>query len=105
MNTKFILGSIFGLVVGVSLSFASPIFSKEVTKEITLNKSNVGTKKTEKAVVEKKEVSDNKELKEAVELLKDIKTILKDNAALVKDNNRQTQEMAKSLKELNDRMK
>ncbi|MFN8674008.1 MAG: hypothetical protein U0457_18255 [Candidatus Sericytochromatia bacterium] len=79
MNNKVFLGTVFGIIIGIGLSFATPILSQE----ITINSKSVGSKKQTKPLVEKEKISSKEgdpNLAEAVVLLKEIRDLLKDNS-------------------------
>lgn len=96
MNKKFFSGIVFGLAIGVGLSFAQPMLSKD----LNINKSNIKTKKSssEDEVEVKKEYKSNTSKDETVALLKEIRDILKTNS-------QQNKEIADGIKSLSDRFR
>lgn len=98
MNKKFFSGIIFGLAIGIGLSFAQPMLSKD----LTITKSNLKTNKT-MAIDNNQEKKDyqsnsNASKDETVALLKEIRDILK-------TNNQQSKEISEGIKTLGDRFK
>lgn len=97
MNKKFFSGIVFGLAIGIGLSFAQPMLSKD----LTITKSNLKTNKT-MAIdnnQEKKDYQSNNASKdETVALLKEIRDILK-------TNNQQSKEISEGIKALGDKFK
>lgn len=95
MNKKFFSGIVFGLAVGVGLSFAQPMLSKD----LNITKSNMKTQKTSSGDFEvKKDYKSNSSKDETVALLKEIRDILKTNA-------QQNKELADNIKSLSDRFR
>lgn len=96
MNKKFFSGIVFGLAIGVGLSFAQPMLSKD----LNITKSSIKTKKpsvTEEVEVRKDYKSDSSK-DETVALLKEIRDILKSNS-------QQNKEIAEGIKSLSDRFR
>lgn len=96
MNKKFFSGIVFGLAIGVGLSFAQPMLSQD----LNINKSSIKAKKavTSTNIEIKKDYKIDSSKDETVALLKEIRDILKSNS-------QQNKEIAEGIKALSDRFR
>ncbi len=88
MNKKFLSGAIFGLSLGLCIGIATPMIgATNKAKDIVINKSSKSFKSNSISTptAAKAEVDENKDIKEAVSVLKEINTKLKENGSQNED--------------------
>jgi gas vesicle protein len=93
MDKKFISGTVFGLVVGIVVSIATPMLG---AKDIVISspKKQSTSKKNTNPTTEMDSISNNGMSQEAVQLLKEINSNLKENTE-------QNKEIIQQLSNLN----